>query len=259
MKSLLGNLNKNFKRSMRRDLGKSLLPALFLSSILIIIFLNPILSYATAIGISPAKIYLNESVNKTITLMNPNNETVLFTLTSMNGAVAFNKINGKIKADVKESITVLINPQKSFEKGVYDDIILVTAFQNKDIFQNKGANFKNSIGIKAVLNVTKDINATDYYFYDEFSNETIEKQIDNSIDNNIKDNERNQTIKPPNLITGMAVFYDSKIKDNNWINLIVVIIFIVALYFFVKEKKDNEKNDNQKKDDKEQRGIKYEF
>ncbi|MBS3122961.1 hypothetical protein J4434_08840 [Candidatus Woesearchaeota archaeon] len=210
-----------------------ILLAMFLFFILIIIFLNPLLSYATAIGISPAKIYLNESVNKTITLMNPNNETVQFTLTSMNDAVAFNKINGKIKAYVKESIIVLINPQKSFEKGVYDDIILVSAFRNKD------ANFRNSIGIKVLLNITKDINATDYYFYDDFGNETIEKLIDNST----SDSERNQTIKPSNLITGMAVFYSGKIKDNNWVNLIVVVIFIVALYFFVKEKKSDEKEE----------------
>lgn len=250
---------------------------IFLGFSLVTLFLSLALSYAIPIGISPSKIYLNESMNKTLTLLNPNNKITYFTIKSTNNFVSFNKVNkgeeksekniedsvkkkveeqieekieGKIKSNSKENIIVLINPYLSFEKGVYNDIILVNAFENK------GVNFKNSIGIKVMINITEDINATDYYFYDE--NNEINREI------NLDDTKENQKLKElknttnSNLITGMAVFYDGNIKDNNWINLIVVIIFIVALYFFVKEKKVDEKNDNKEKSDKEQPETKRE-
>lgn len=219
--------------------SRRLLLAGFLLFILIIIFLNPLLSYAIPIGISPVKIYLNESLNKTLTILNPNNETVYFTVKSTNNFISFNnakgkieeKNEGKIKSNSRESIVVFINPYLSFEKGVYDDIVLVNAFENKN------ANFKNSIGIKAVLNITKDINATDYYFYDVNNDTNREINLDDTKENQKLKELKNTTNS--NLITGMAVFYNGNIKDNNWINLIVVIIFITALYFFVKEKNDN--------------------
>lgn len=259
---------------------------IFLGFSLVTLFLSLALIYAIPIGISPQKIYLNESVNKTLTLLNPNNETIYFTIKSTNNFVSFNKVNkgeeksekniedsvkkkveeqiekksgekieGKIKSNSKENIIVLINPYQSFEKGVYDDIILVNAFENK------GANFKNSIGIKVMINITEDINATDYYFYDENNDINREINLDGAKENQELKELENTTNS--NLITGMAVFYNGNIKDNNWINLIVVIIFIAALYFFVKEKrveeeKGKEKN-NQENNNKKAQEIEYEY
>ncbi|MBT4541032.1 hypothetical protein HOC35_05955 [Candidatus Woesearchaeota archaeon] len=195
----------------------------FICSILVLLVsINVVL--ATSIGVSPAKIFLeNESVNKSITIININNKTLNFELKSNEALLSFIPSHGKLKKNTNSKITVIINPNIDIQQGNYDELIIVSVF-------NKG-NLKNSVGIKAMVNITKNISSVDYYFVnggleDNYNNNSLSNQEDNTNDT-----------KVGNLITGMGIFYNGKIKGNDFVNLGIIALLIVLLYLFIREKK----------------------
>ena len=183
---------------------------------------------ATSIGVSPAKIFFeNETVNKTLFILNSNNATLYFTLKTDESFVVFDPADGKLKPNSKKQIKVMIDPTQDFSKGIYNDIILVGAFKNEK------NSFKNGVGIKVKLNVTKDIIGVDYYFFNESF-----VDLDNFSDPAETLNETDPGKGLPNLITGMAVMYNTNVKGKEWVNLIVVAVLIMLLYLFVRGRKD---------------------
>ena len=82
----------------------------FICSILVLLVsINVVL--ATSIGVSPAKIFLeNESVNKSITIININNKTLNFELKSNEALLSFIPSHGKLKKNTNSKITVSVTP-----------------------------------------------------------------------------------------------------------------------------------------------------
>ncbi|MFH1439339.1 MAG: hypothetical protein ABIG89_02155 [Candidatus Woesearchaeota archaeon] len=201
-----------------------------LLTILIILSICASAAIAASIGVSPAKIYLetvHDTLNQSIFIFNSNEEDMFFSLNSMNGFVSFSSSDGKIKKNSNQQIIVFINPTLDFSKGIYEDIILISAFKNKK------SNFKNNIGVMAILNITHDINAVEYYFVDSGSLNNSNGSIELNKLINLDDNDKT---KLSNLITGMSIAYNKNIKGSGLFNLCVVAVLIILLYLFVKEK-----------------------
>jgi len=205
-------------------------PAKFCFYIIILFFvLSMIIAIvdATSIGVSPATLKLNETENKTLFIFNSNNATLQFTLKSIEGFVVFDSSKGKLKPNSKKQIKVMINPTLDFSKGIYNDTILV------EVFKNKKSNFKNGVGINVKLDVTKDTNGVDYYFFNESGIDLDNLSV---LNGSLNESEQNKGL--PNFITGMTIFYDGNIKGKEWVNLVVVAVLIMLLYLFVREKKE---------------------
>ena len=182
---------------------------------------------AAGIGVSPPMIFLeNESVNQTLWIINSNNESFDFEVSSTNNFLDFSSDNGKLPKLGKKSISVTLNKKQGFDNKTYEDIILISISKNKN-------SVKNSIGVKAKLNITKKINPIEFYF------------INGSLDNGYSNITANASLKDTkqNLITGMSVFFNTKVKNNPIINVILVGVLIFLLYLFIKEP-DVENNKN---------------
>ena len=193
---------------------------------LIILLLNINLALASSIGVSPAMlIFENESINRSITIINTNNESLSFDVKSKNDLLGFKPENGKLKQNSNLIIDVYFNPHIDMVNGSYEDIIFVTVF--------KQGNLKNSVGIKVFLNISKNISSVEYYlmaqtFYDK---------------NITKSEFISEKGKLGNLITGMSVFYDGELKGNSFISIIIIGIIILCLYLLIKENKIRDKKD----------------
>jgi hypothetical protein len=191
---------------------------LIISIILFLFNLN--LVFAASIGVSPAMLILeNESINKSITIINTNNESLDFEVKCKNNMFEFIPNVGRLKKNSNLIVKVFLNPYLDLINGSYDDLIFVTV--------SKKGNLKNGVGIKASINLTKDISSVEYYFVNETSKENITKNI------NILENKD----KLGNLITGMNVLYNGKIKGNAFVSVIFVGIIIWMLYLLVRENK----------------------
>ncbi|MBT4823646.1 hypothetical protein HN695_04610 [Candidatus Woesearchaeota archaeon] len=180
---------------------------------------------AASIGVSPPKIFLeNESVNQTLWIINSNNASFDFVVSSTNEFLSFFPSEGKLSKNSKKSISVVVNKKQGFDSKIYEDIILISVYK-------PGRKIKSSIGVKARLNITNQINPIEFYFANESLNDGL---TDTSLNNSINHEEHN-------LITGMSLFFNTKLKNNAFINVILVGLLIFLLSLFVKEPSQNKK------------------
>lgn len=177
--------------------------------------------YATSIGVYPEKIFFDNVTNKSIDkkelmIINPNNESVYFSISAAEDMIDFSLKEGRINKNNRKRINVYPKFEE-ISKGIYEDIAIVT------VSKSKKNNFKNGIGVKVVLNVTEDISNFSYYFENISEYYAEEGNITN-------------TTKGLGLITGFSVLYN-KTKGNAFVNLAIVALIILLLYYFTREKK----------------------
>lgn len=170
-------------------------------------------------------VFENESINRSITIINTNNESLSFDVKSKNDLLGFKPEKGKLKQNSNLIIDVYFNPHIDMVNGSYEDIIFVTVF--------KQGNLRNSVGVKVDLNISKNISSVEYYLINQTYNDGNITYNGSVLENG----------KFGNLITGMSIFYDGKLKGNSFISVFIIGIIILCLYLLIKENKIRDKND----------------